>query len=365
MTPTTLSLKNLGPILAAERTHLVASLERELARERSAVDKARGARWPTPLRLGAWQKTATIHLATQLGWPLVGGEPPRVKTRWRRLGRDKHGEIRLVRFGVTGHYAAFALLFLPGGGPPTSLVIAQHGGLGLVETIAGLGRPTTNYNDLVTRLRRRGCAVLVPQLPMWSDHAEPPCALEKLDPRLQLLGGSNPALQTLTLRRALDAALARPELRGARVGLAGVSYGGCFGMYAAALDPRIQALLTSVFFNDRHAYPFAPSFAAGAAQTFLDAELGALVCPRALWIEVADRDELITPQGARAEAAKLGRLYRATGHGARFRFTVFPGPHEFNRSDAGLDFLTRALNELPTAQKRSPVGKTKNRSRPG
>lgn len=332
--------------LLTERHHLVSSLERELARHRTAADTARAASWPTAARLPAWQKSATKRLIALLGWPLTDSTPSREKTVWRPLGHDALGEVRLVRFGVTGDYTAFALLFLPrpAAKAPFPLVIAQHGGLGLVETISGLnGRPTKNYNDLVTRLRRRDCAVLVPQLPMWRDHAEPRCSLEDLDARLRLLGHTTPALQTLTLRRALDAALALPELRTAPVGFAGLSYGGCYGLYAAALDPRIRALLTSAFFNDRHAYPAPPAIAPGAAHAFLDAELAALVCPRALWIETADRDELFTPAGAHAEAAKVKKLYRATGHAARFRFTVFPGTHEFNRTDAGLDFLLHAL----------------------
>ncbi len=325
------------------RGELVASLERELHRRRAALDAARGARWPAPGRLRPWQRAASARLVRLLGWPLVGGAPARRRPRWQSLGRDQLGEIRLVRFGVTGEYAACALLLLPAGGPPAPLVIAQHGGLGRVEAVAGLGHDTTNYHDFVARLRRRGCAVLLPQLPMWGDHAQPACHQEAIEPRLRLLGGSFPALHALTLRRALDAALALPVLRGAPVGLAGLSYGGCHGLYAAALDPRIRALLTSGFFNDRHAYPLPPAVPAGAAAALLDAELGALVCPRPLWIEVADRDELFSPAGARREAAKLRRLYRAAGHPGHFRFTVFSGRHEFNRSDAGLDFLVHAL----------------------
>ena len=332
--------------LLNERRHLVASLERELARHRAAADTTRAASWPTAVRLPAWQKSATKRLTALLGWPLTDAVPPREKTVWRTLGHDFLGEVRLVRFGVTGDYASFALLFLPQTSAPKTfpLVIAQHGGLGLVETISGLnGRPTNNYNDLVTRLRRRHCAVLVPQLPMWSDYAEPRCSLEDLDARLRLCGHTSPALQTLTLRRALDAALALPALRAAPVGYAGLSYGGCFGLYAAALDQRIRAVLTSAYFNDRHAYPIGPATAPGAAHAFLDAELAALICPRAHWIEPADRDDLFSPAGARAEAAKVKKLYRDAGHAARFRFTVFPGTHEFNRDDAGLDFLLRAL----------------------
>lgn len=331
--------------LARERARQVSSLERELRQWRTAVDAQRTERWPKPHQLAAWQRRATVKLRTLLGWPLVDGQAPRLKPRWRRLAQDAPGSMHLLTFGVTGEYRAFAALFLPpaAGTIPPPLVIAQHGGLGLIEKIAGLGRPTSNYNDLVTRLRRRGCAVLVPQLPMWRDHAEPPFDQDAVEPRLRLLGGSFPALNLLTLLRALDATLARPELRGAAVGLAGLSYGGCIGMYAAALDRRIRALVTSCFFNDRHAYPLPPAVPAGAARALLDAELGALVCPRALWIEVGKHDALFTTAGARAEARQLRRLYRETGHGDRFGYREFPGPHEFNRSDEGLDFLFRAL----------------------
>ncbi len=331
--------------LRTERARLVASLEQELRAQRRLSDRRRRSAWPTPGRLGSWQEKATARLTVQLGWPLVGGTPARMKPRWEKLGRDALGEIRLVRFGVTGRYAAFALLFLPRSGKPASLVLAQHGGLGLVEVISGLGRPSTNYRDLVARFRRRGCAVLVPQLPMWGESDRPAYFQEKLDPRLRLLGGSCPALQVLAMRRALDAALALPELRRAPVGLAGLSYGACFGLYAAALDRRIRAVLASGFFNDRHTYPAPPALPAGPAGSLLDAELGALVCPRPLWLEVADCDELFTPQGARREAAGLRRLYRDVGLRARFRFTVFSGRHEFNPGPAGIEFLVRALQE--------------------
>ncbi|MBS0632663.1 MAG: hypothetical protein JSS11_12180 [Verrucomicrobia bacterium] len=330
-----------------ERKHLVASLNRELARHTAAADTTRAAAWPDAAHLARWQKSAAHRLTTLLGWPLTDSAKPKVKTSWRTLGRDALGELRLVRFGVTGEYGSFAALFLPAKPrtTPPPLVIALHGGLGTIEKIAGLGHPTRNYNDLVTRLRRRHCAVLVPQLPLWRDHAEPYCAIEDLTARLNLLGHNSPALQTLTLRRALDAALAVPALRTAPVGLAGLSYGGCYGLYAAALDPRIRCLVTSAFFNDRHTYPNPAAVALGLAQSFLDAELAALVCPRALWIETGDKDELFTPSGARLEAKKVRALYRATGHAARFHFEVFRGTHEFNRAEANLDFLLHALGE--------------------
>lgn len=325
--------------LVQERAQIFASLQKEFGAREQALKRTAAKEWPTPQRLPAWQRKTRAELKRALGWPLVGGATPKAKARWENFAEDELGTIWLVRFGVTGGYATYALLFLPRDAKVTSLVIAQHGGLGIVERFAGLGESSKNYNDLVARLRRRGAAVLAPQLPMWGHHAEPRFSMDQTDPRLRLLGGSFPALNVLTLQRALDAALALPALRGAHVTLVGVSYGGCFGLFAGALDPRIAGVLTSVYFNDRHRYPQLAGLPLTLSAGFLDAELAALMCPRRLWIEVADGDELFTPEGAKREAAKVAKLYRAAGHARRFHFEVFSGPHEFNRSDEGIEWI--------------------------
>ncbi len=87
--------------LLNERRHLVASLERELARHRAAADTTRAASWPTAVRLPAWQKSATKRLTALLGWPLTDAVPPPhglLQLSWRKAGR----RIRIDCHGLKG-----------------------------------------------------------------------------------------------------------------------------------------------------------------------------------------------------------------------------------------------------------------------
>ena len=71
--------------------------------------------------------------------------------------------------------------------------------------------------------------------------------------------------------------------------------------------------------------------------TFSDAEVGALVCPRALFMEVGNRDEFHDYHFAEAVAARIKSYFESCP--GQFMFRVFDGTHEFGRDDVGIDFL--------------------------
>ena len=79
---------------------------------------------------------------------------------------------------------------------------------------------------------------------------------------------------------------AREDIDGDRIGMIGLSYGGFYTLFAAALDVRIGAAVSSCFFNNRKMYDFVDWVWFNAANQFMDAEVGALVCPRPLYVEV-------------------------------------------------------------------------------
>ena len=88
-----------------------------------------------------------------------------------------------------------------------------------------------------------------------------------------------------------------------------------------------------------------------AASHFLDAEVGALVCPRPLYVEVGKKDDLFNVRYARPEAKKLAAIYERLGITDRFHYEEHDGGHELDKSDQGIDFLCRYLETDRSADK--------------
>jgi len=75
---------------------------------------------------------------------------------------------------------------------------------------------------------------------------------------------------------------------------------------------------------------------------FKDPEIVAMICPRPLQIQVADKDELFPVEGARREAPSAARYYQELGCGANFEYVEFEGTHEFF-GPAAWQFLDKFL----------------------
>ena len=89
--------------------------------------------------------------------------------------------------------------------------------------------------------------------------------------------------------------------------------------------------------------PWPPFACASPAKLFLDAEVGALVCPRPLYVEVGAKDTLFDVRKARPEARRLRAFYERLGIADRFRYKEHEGGHELDRADDGIEFLCRHL----------------------
>ncbi len=282
-----------------------------------------------------------------LGWPLTLSPEAIPSTRQVDIGEDALGSIARLWMEVLPGVELYGLLFVPPGDAVSRpLVISQHGGLGTPELCSGFFG-SANYNDMTRRVLRRGAVVFAPQLFRWDEAYGRRGDVTELDRQLKQLGGSAAALELYFLRRALDGLLRRRELDASRIGMIGLSYGGFHTLFAAAVDTRIQVALSSCFFNDRRRYGRRDWGWFNAANTFFDAEVASLVCPRALYLEVGERDELFDVRYARLEAEKVRARYAQLGLEARFRFNVHPGKHELDQSEDGIDFLCRHLGLSP------------------
>jgi hypothetical protein len=289
--------------------------------------------------LGPYRRRFRAMLGWPLSQPLPEGAPD---ARTTFVADDDLGRIERVWIELFPNLELYGMLFVPPGEGPRSLVISQHGGLGTPELTAGFFG-SANYNDMTRRILRRGAVTFVPQLFRWdATYGRQPDVAE-LDRQLKQLGGSIAAFEIYGLRRALDYLATRSEVDADRIGMAGLSYGGFFTLYTAAAEPRIAAALSSCFFNDRRRYGRRDWGFMHAANTFFDPQVAGLVCPRALYVEVAINDELLDVTSARPLAPKVRALYDRLGIPDRFIYHEHAGKHEFDPEDGGIDFLCAHL----------------------
>ncbi len=276
------------------------------------------------------------------GWPLDGSRPvPRARGAARETFVGEDARTRVYRLGIPvfGDLRCYGLLLLPTTPGPHRLVLSLHGGQGTPELSAGFFNET-NYRHMSRRCVDAGYAVFAPQLLLtWPEHYGPAHDQQELDIAFKQVGSSMTALQVYMLQRALDGLLARQDIVPGDAAVIGLSYGGFYALALAALDPRLHAVVSSCYVNDRLVYNRQDWTWFDSANIFTDHELCALVCPRPLYLEAGRQDEIFAVAGARRIARGVGQLYRKLGLPERFRYVESDGGHEFNPGSAPFDFL--------------------------
>jgi dienelactone hydrolase len=99
-----------------------------------------------------------------------------------------------------------------------------------------------------------------------------------------------------------------------KIGVFGHGEGGAIALYAAALDPRINAVCVSGYFGDRNDVWRQPvdRNVFGLLEQFGDAEIASLIAPRTLIIEAAKGPEFIIPPGTGGAPGRLSTPPLAT-----------------------------------------------------
>lgn len=283
------------------------------------------------------------QLAQMLGWPLNLPKAP-AHVEVRPLETKTGGRVYQVNWTVAGLVRAFGLLFLPQERGRYPLVLAQHGGLGSPELASGLldGNPA-NYNQLVRGLLPHNVAVFAPQLLVWHEGQKPSFDQNLLNREFQHLGGSRAALDLRTLQTALDWLVTHEEIDASRIGMTGLSYGGFYTLFLTALDARIRVAVSSCFINDRFRYNWEDWVWTGSANHFLDAEVGRMICPRPLFLEAGEKDEVFSVEGFLPVAEEIAGAYQRLGLGERCQFRTHPGGHEYDTDGAAQAFLLKWL----------------------
>jgi hypothetical protein len=83
-----------------------------------------------------------------------------------------------------------------------------------------------------------------------------------------------------------------------------------------------------------------------AGNTFLDAEVCAMICPRPLYIEVAKNDQILGFETTVQEGRRIRAVYDRLGISQMLEYVEFEGKHEFNPEDTGVEFLCKHLQQI-------------------
>ncbi len=281
----------------------------------------------------------------RLGYPVPGLQAAGPQ-RLEKTGEDNVAVYHRAFLPLTGGMEAYGLYIVPKKplAKRAPLVISQHGGGGFPEMATFRGG--SNYKDQVRGAVNEGYIVYAPHTVMYPfgdrdrGTAIPADVRKDLDARLRAQGTSLAAVEVMKIKLALDALTKRPEIDPKRIAMIGLSYGGFYSTYAAALDPRIKVVVASCSFRDDPA--IVDGKTEGRLLDLAPAEVAALIAPRPLQIQSGIGDKLIPIEGSRVAAKRALDYYTRQGAADKLEFQEFEGGHEF-RGSLVWPFLKRWL----------------------
>jgi len=329
------------------REEYYSGLQTLIETRRRELDAARAVRM-SPEAVAANRETFREEYIGMLGWPLTEYEAMRntpVQVRRTLRGENEFAQIWQMQFEVLPDLWLYGLFFEhKNKSEALPFVICQHGGGGTPERISGVLETTSNYNRLLERTAQYGSGAhtFAPGLFLWMDQDGPKRDRPVMDRDLKQLGSSVAAVEVFAIRRALDWFEDNGFAREGHIGMVGLSYGGSYSLLCAAADTRICAAYSSCQYNDRYLHNWVDWTWQNSAR-MLDAEMAALVAPRALFLDAGDQDPMFKSDSFLRECGRAARFYEAAGVPENLRYAVFAGAHEFNPADDGLDFVFRYI----------------------
>lgn len=298
------------------------------------------------------QLTAYLDTLTPLqrfthltGYPAPGFYAKALAPRIEKIGEDSIGIYHRVWIPVAPGLDTYGLYIVPKKVKlPAPLVISLHGGGGIPE--GALFHGGSNYHDQIRGAVEHGYVVWAPLFVMQPfadrDKGTPvPADIRKtLDAQLRARGTSLMGLEMTKITRALDRILERPEVNPARVAMIGLSYGGYYTLYIAAVEPRIKVAIASCSFRNTPAAK--DGVTEGRPIDLTSPDQVALVAPRPLQIQVGIKDTQAPIDTVRQTAPLARGHYEKAGKPELFDYAEFDGGHEW-RGDIAWRFLLKHL----------------------
>ena len=278
-----------------------------------------------------------------LGWPLVDYEPENLsEPKLEKLSEEDGYSVYRMQFEILKGVFLTGLFF-KAEGQKNPLVIFQHGGAGTPEFVAGMYGSSEYYYDVIQTLTSQGAHVFAPQLLLWDDTYGVDYDRKAVDARLKRVGSSITAVEIHGIRFVLDYFEKQDDV--SDFGMVGLSYGGFYTLYTAALDPRIKSAVSCAFFNQRNRYAYSDWTWFHSAKRLDDAEIACLIYPRKLCIELGTRDDLFAFHSGKKEFERLEKLCSDVGCDW-LTFVEFDGIHEFCPHTEPLMELVSDLKQL-------------------
>jgi len=231
------------------------------------------------------------------------------------------------------------------------VIINPGGGYCSEDLLAHDSYDCEQYQNIGGKALETGAILYAPQFLLWSDNGPyvQPKMRQLFDAKLKAMGGSITALEIFNCRRAIDYLITNEPVDAERIGMMGLSYGGFYALYIPAAETRIKTVFVSCFFCDRFCSETEPTGCRpdwlwqNAANTFFDAEVAALIAPRALYIENGAADSLFPVELVRKESDRLKPFYSAEGAEDKLLFYIGENGHQVSAGNLGFDFFMKYL----------------------
>ncbi len=282
---------------------------------------------------------------TMIGYPAPGFYEKAHAPRIEKIGEDEIGVYHRIWIAVAPGVDTYGLYIVPKKAKlPAPLVISLHGGGGIPES--ALFHGGSNYHDQIRGAVQQGYVVWAPLFVMQpgadkNKGTTVPAEIRKdLDAKLRPLGTSLMGMETTKITRALDRILERPEVNASRVAMIGLSYGGYYTLYIAAVEPRIKVAIASCSFRNTPAAK--DGVTEGRPVDITSPDQVALIAPRPLQIQVGVNDKLAPIDTVRETAVLAKKKYADAGKPEMLDYAEFEGGHEW-KGDIAWKFLAKYL----------------------
>ncbi|NQU25112.1 MAG: dienelactone hydrolase family protein, partial [Candidatus Nealsonbacteria bacterium] len=224
------------------------------------------------------------------------------------IGQGEAYSVFAVRWPAFGDVHGEGLLLVPAGARPVLAdVIAIPDAAQTPEMIAGLTEGIAPQSQFARRLAESGCRVLVPTLIDRNVTHRRLTNREFLYRSAFEMGRHPIGYELQKVLAGVDWFAKEAGDGDAKIGVIGYGEGGMLALYAAALDTRIDAACVSGYFGSRQKMWQEPidRNVFGRLEQFGDAELAAMIAPRALIVEVAAGPQFEVPPGTGGGPGKL------------------------------------------------------------
>ncbi len=289
----------------------------------------------------AFEKSAEplrAAFCASIGYPPPGKRPEK-QISLTRIGEDSLGTYYRAMIPILPGVHSEGIYIVPNTATAkTPLVISMHGGGGSPEV--ALFNGGANYNDMVRGAVKRGYIVYAPQHLFRAD-GFPPDIRRQIDSRMRLIGTSITAIEIAKITYAIDVFIKRAEVDPDRVAMVGLSYGGYYAQVTPAIDTRIKVSVSSCYFGVQEGRYQQKELSVPSDFQFMnrmtlfnDADLVALICPRAHQIQAGSRDNASHREAGQSLAPRAAAFFKKLGRADRFQHVIFEGGHEFDDASA-------------------------------